>query len=119
MKKSIITIYSIILIFGTFQIKLIAQEEKFKNLPNKDIKFSRAILKDAMETRKRMKEIEGQTIENDPELKLLAEEIISLRKKMREKINEKLKDNEEYQNLKKKLKEIWSEWNKKRKEVEK
>lgn len=124
MKKSIITIYLIILIFGTFQIKLKAQERKFENPPKfvvkeKEIKFLKETLKDAIETRKKMREIERQTIENDQELKVLAEEIISLKKQMREKLNEKLKDNEEYQNLRKKLQEIWNEWKEKRKEVKK
>ena len=119
MKKIIFRIFLTTLLFSGIQ--LYAKEKKLINpvefnFEKREKENLRNIFKDVIETRKRMKEIERETIKNDPELKALAEEIITLRKKMREKLNEKLKDDQEYQNLKKKMEEIINEF-KKRKEV--
>jgi len=63
-------------------------------------------LKEVLETQKRLKEIEREEIEKDPELKNLYTQIMNLRIQLWQNINEKLKDNEEYQRLKRRLKEI-------------
>jgi len=63
-------------------------------------------LKEVLETQKRLKDIEREEIEKDPELKNLYTQIMNLRIQLWQNINEKLKDNEEYQKLKKRLKEI-------------
>jgi hypothetical protein len=63
-------------------------------------------LKEVLETQKRLKEIEREEIEKDPELKNLYTQIMNLRIQLWQNINEKLKDNEEYQKLKKRMKEI-------------
>jgi predicted nuclease with TOPRIM domain len=63
-------------------------------------------LKEVLETQKRLKDIEREEIEKDPELKNLYTQIMNLRIQLWQNINEKLKDNEEYQKLKKRMKEI-------------
>ncbi|GEM_PF-2115139 len=94
--------------------KLNAQEKtspsKFQK-PSLDIPFEEKTLaikklKEILETKKRMREIEKEAIENDAELRKYFEQIITLRKELREKLDEKLKDNQEYQKLKERLREI-------------
>jgi len=101
------------------QLKPIQTEFKKQILPENMPPDIRENLKEYLEIRKRMREIEKQTIENDPELKNLWDEIVSLKREMRKKLDEKLKDNEEYQNLSKRLFEMWKEFKEKRKEVRK
>ncbi|MCM8771931.1 MAG: hypothetical protein NC926_00465 [Candidatus Omnitrophica bacterium] len=128
--KNLIKIFTLLILnLGILVNNAFSQE---KNLPslrektefNVPVKKRDPILKtlkEVMETRKKMREIERQTIENDPELKTDFEKLIELKRQMRLKLEEKLKDNIEYQNLKKKLKEIEEriKENIKRKEVEK
>jgi predicted nuclease with TOPRIM domain len=52
-------------------------------------------------------------------LKKISEEIKILKKELREKLNEKLKNDQEYQNLKKRIFEIWEKLEKKGKGVKK
>jgi len=101
------------------QLKPTQTEFKKQILPENMPPDIRENLKEYLEIRKKMREIEKQTIENDPELKNLWDEIISLKREMRKKLDEKLKDNEEYQNLRKRLFEMWKEFKEKRKEVKK
>jgi siroheme synthase (precorrin-2 oxidase/ferrochelatase) len=95
------------------QLKPIQTEFKKQILPENMPPDIRENLKEYLEIRKRMREIEKQTIENDPELKNLWDEIVSLKREMRKKLDEKLKDNEEYQNLRKRLFEMWKEFKEK------
>jgi hypothetical protein len=71
---------------------------------------------EAMEIRKKMKEIELQTIQNDPELMKLQEQIRTLQKQLDEKLQQKLSGNQEYQELKKKMGEMAKEWQERVKE---
>jgi predicted nuclease with TOPRIM domain len=126
MKKLIILVVISLLLSGW----LFSQEKR--DLPHKFIppglekkKFQenthpfKENLKDILETKKRLKEIERETIENDPELKKISEEIKILKKELREKLNEKLKNDQEYQNLKVRIFEIWEKLEKKGKGVKK
>ena len=63
-------------------------------------------LREVLETQKRLKEIEREEIEKDPELKNLHTQIMNLKFQLWQNLNEKLKDNDEYQRLKKRMKEI-------------
>ena len=60
-----------------------------------------------------MRQIEIEAIKNDPELQQLQREIVELHKQMRGMLDEKLADNEEYQELKEQLEEMKQEWKKK------
>lgn len=65
---------------------------------------------EGMEIRRKMREIEIQTIQNDPELKKLQEQIQSLQKQLDDKLQQKLSTNQEYQDLKKKMDEMRKQW---------
>lgn len=113
MKRLIIKITTLIIILFSLNGKVYPQEKKFCqekkigfDIPIEEKFPSVKILKDVLETKKRMKEIEKETIQNDPELKKDFEQLILLKKQMYEKLNEKLKDNEEYNEMKKRLEGI-------------
>lgn len=63
-------------------------------------------VKEFFEIQKKMFDIEKQAIQQDQELRQLAEQIRLLQKQLRERVEEKLKVNEEYQSLKQKKEEI-------------
>ncbi|MCX7917290.1 MAG: hypothetical protein N2589_04095 [bacterium] len=73
---------------------------------------------EAGEIRRKMREIEIQTIQSDPELKKLQEQITSLQRQLEEKLQQKLSTNQEYQTLKKKMEDMRKEWEERRKERE-
>ncbi|MCM8818569.1 MAG: hypothetical protein NC915_03725, partial [Candidatus Omnitrophica bacterium] len=111
MKKLSTIFISTLLFLGLISLDLNAQGKKSPPDPSKisiDIPVQEKFpaiekLKEVLEIRKRMKEIEKQTIENDPELKKDFEQLLFLKKQMYDKLNEKLKDDEEYQEMKKRL----------------
>ena len=74
----------------------------------------KAKIREVVEIRKQMRRIEFETIQNNEELKKIADQIKTLREELREKLEEALADNVEYQELKEKLKRIKEEWRKKR-----
>ncbi|HOL21392.1 MAG TPA: hypothetical protein PLQ41_00860 [bacterium] len=67
-------------------------------------------LRNAMEIRQEMREIERQAIENDAELQGIMNKIRELHQQLREKLDAKLANNSEYQQLKKQLEEMREEW---------
>ncbi|MCM8786018.1 MAG: hypothetical protein NC827_02360 [Candidatus Omnitrophica bacterium] len=71
---------------------------------------------EAFEIRRKMREIEIQTIQADPELKRLDEQIKQLQKQLEEKLQQKLSSNQEYQELKRKQEEMQKEWRERIKE---
>ncbi|HNS31931.1 MAG TPA: hypothetical protein PKN36_03035 [bacterium] len=77
---------------------------------------ARERLRETLQIRQQMREIEKDAVQNDAELKSLQEELRTLSMKMREKLNTKLSGNVEYQELKKKNDEITAEWKKNRPE---
>jgi len=103
--RKLISLTALLTLFtftGLLELKLYAQEKEPAKSPKIgfDIPVEERFpavktLKEVMEIRKKMKEIERQTIENDPELKASFEQIMNLKNQLREKLNEKLKDNEE------------------------
>ncbi|MFN4227592.1 MAG: hypothetical protein ACK4F0_05580 [Candidatus Ratteibacteria bacterium] len=72
---------------------------------------------EAFEIRKKMREIEIQTIQADPELKRLDEQIKQLQKQFEEKLQQKLSSNQEYQELKKKQEEMQKQWRERAEEM--
>ena len=66
-------------------------------LPDRQIS---AKIRDAWEIQKKMAEIEKNAIEQDQELKQMAVQIQTLHKQLVEKLQGKLQNNQEYQNLK-------------------
>ncbi|MCM8786017.1 MAG: hypothetical protein NC827_02355 [Candidatus Omnitrophica bacterium] len=97
---------------------LLPQREKIEKLM-KENSILREKLKDILHTQKRIKEIEREEIEKDPELKNLHIQIMNLRMQLIQKIQEKLKDDQEYQRLKERMREIEEKIKKMREEVEK
>lgn len=98
---------------------LYCQEKQFPQIYGQ----YRKNLKEVVEIRRRMREIERNAIENDEELKSLHQQIMELRRQLYQKLNEKLIDNSEYQELKRKMQEILKEWKesmeKRRQEIDK
>ncbi|MGB9642010.1 MAG: hypothetical protein ACP5JO_07205 [Candidatus Ratteibacteria bacterium] len=69
-------------------------------------------LKEFLEIQKKMFDIERTVIQQDQELKQLAEQIKSLQAELRNRIEEKLKDNQDYQALKQRRDQIRLEYQK-------
>jgi tetrahydromethanopterin S-methyltransferase subunit G len=108
-------IITLLVLLNLITIWTLNAQIKKKDMPSLDDKIEqyrknnyilREKLKEVLETQKRLKEIEREEIEKDPELKNLYTQIMNLRIQLWQNINEKLKDNEEYQRLKRRLKEI-------------
>lgn len=74
---------------------------------------ARMRLRRVLEIRRKMRKIEKETIKEDEELQQIFQEIRTLQQELRSKLDEKLADNQEYQELKKQLEEIKAEWKKK------
>ncbi|MCM8771932.1 MAG: hypothetical protein NC926_00460 [Candidatus Omnitrophica bacterium] len=112
MKKIMLGCLLTFLFFGVSQITLNSQERRERP------QFQRegGLFGEGFEIRQKMREIEKQTIENDPELKKLDEQIKSLQKQFTEKLQQKLKDNAEYQELKQKLERLQQQWRERRRE---
>ena len=73
----------------------------------------KAKIREVVEIRRQMRRIEFETIQNNEELKKIADQIKALREELREKLEAALADNVEYQELKEKLERIKEEWKKK------
>ncbi|HOK80663.1 MAG TPA: hypothetical protein PK303_04760 [bacterium] len=69
-------------------------------------------VKELLEIQKKMFDIERTVIQQDQELKQLAEQIRSLQAQLRNRIEEKLKDNQDYQALKQRRDQIRLEYRK-------
>lgn len=112
MKKAIALVILIILFLGLTQVNLISQ-----NRPQSPA-FQRGDrpVGEAMEIRSKMRQIEREAIQNDPELKKLDEQIKALQKKLEEKLQEKLSTNTEYQELKQKMEQQQQQWRERAKE---
>ncbi|MGB9677239.1 MAG: hypothetical protein ACPLZ9_01340 [Candidatus Ratteibacteria bacterium] len=89
----------------TGQTKISEAKEKLEQYL-KENSILREKLKEFIETQKKIKEMEREEIEKDPELKNLHIQIMNLRIQMRQNLQDKLKDNEEYQILKKRMDEM-------------
>ena len=118
MKKLLTTLAVITLLFSTTSfIKAeegnpgVGQEKEIAGPPPRPLPVEG--LKKVIRIRKKIRQIERETIKNDPELQQLQREIVELHKQMRAKLDEKLADNEEYQELKEKLEKMRQEWKKK------
>lgn len=79
--------------------------EKFEQLMREN-EMLKEKLKEVLQTQKRIKEIEREEIEKDPELKNLDIQIKTLKLQLWQKIQERLSTNEEYQRLKRRMNEI-------------
>ncbi len=117
MKKLLTTLVAATLLFSTTAFIRaeeknpgVGQEKEIVGPPPRPLPVEG--LKKAIRIRKKMRQIERETIKNDPELQELWKEIMDLHKQMRAKLDEKLADNEEYQELKEKLKKMRQEWKK-------
>ncbi len=66
--------------------------------------------KEFLEIQKKLFDMERETIQQDQELKQMAEQIKQLQQQLRERIEEKLKTNEEYQSLKQRREQIRQEY---------
>lgn len=109
MKKFLPILSIISILFLCFAVPLKSQERRDR--PGIQPGERREVqLREAFETRRRMEEIRRQTIQNDPELKNLQEQINSLQKQLNEKLEQKLQNNKEYQDLKQKLDEMEKQW---------
>jgi len=107
--KKILIVLGLIVGFSTF----ILAETGLPTQPPVEGKGYGIKMKEVMEIRKQMREIETKAIEEDPELKKIQEEIKSLHQQLQEKVNAKLSNNQEYQQLKEKLESIKKEWKQK------
>ncbi|MCM8830354.1 MAG: hypothetical protein NC824_05080 [Candidatus Omnitrophica bacterium] len=101
MKKSVIILTGVL----TMYLTGLVYAQQTQNQPK-----PRERLRDAMEIRREMREIERQTIESDAELQGIMDKIRELHIQLREKLDAKLANNSEYQQLKKQLEEIREEW---------
>jgi len=90
-------------------VTLITAGTLFAEAP-RDPEASRERLRNALRLRKEMREIEKTAIENDAELKVITEDIKKLHQRMQEKLEVKLKNNNEYQGKKKELDTMKEEW---------
>ena len=118
MKKLLTTLAVITFLFSTTSfIKAeeknpgVRKEKEIGCLPPRQL--PREGLKKVIRIRKKMRQIEIEVIKNDPELQQLQREIVELHKQMRGMLDEKLADNEEYQELKEQLEEMKQEWKRK------
>ena len=73
-------------------------------------------VREVVEIRKRMMELEGRAISQDPELKQMHEQIKTLHEQFRTKLDTKLKDDKEYQDLRTKIMQMQADFQKLRKE---
>ncbi len=112
MKKLIFPVLLTILFLGTNQIKLNSQERQ----PQFQRERGERPAGEMIEIRNKMREIERNTIENDPELKKLDEQIKKLQKEFNEKLQQKLSTNTEYQELKQKMEQYQQQWRERVKE---
>jgi chromosome segregation ATPase len=96
---------AISLIFISSTISLFAQEPQVQKQ-----------LKETLKMRQQMREIEKNIIENDSELKAIAEELKNTSTRLRERLNAKLAGHTEYQELKKKTEKMKEDWRKERPE---
>ncbi len=69
-------------------------------------------MKEFVEIQKKMFDIERNAIQQDQELKQMAEQIRQLQQQLRERIEERLKSNDEYQSLKQRRDRIKQEYRK-------
>ena len=114
MKKLFMPLLVCLLFLGLTQVKLNAQQRG----PGEKHEFQRgeSPFGEGFEIRKKMMDIERQTIESDPELKNLDQQIKTLQKQLNEKLQQKLSTNSEYQELKKKMEEMQKMWRERMKE---
>ncbi|MGB9677240.1 MAG: hypothetical protein ACPLZ9_01345 [Candidatus Ratteibacteria bacterium] len=116
MKKIIIPLLLLIFTIG-LTYKVNSQERKaLERGAQFQGERKEGIMGEAVEIRRKMREIEIQTIQNDPELKKMQEQINSLQKQLEEKLQQKLSTNQEYQELKKKRDEMVKQWEERRRE---
>lgn len=111
MSKKITTVFVGLLLLG-FTLTLTGEETR---QPYQ----AREKLRETLEIRQQMRQIEKATIESDPELKVMAEQLKTLHMQMKEKLDKKLSTNTEYQELKKKDENLRTEWKKSRLEGDK
>ena len=103
MKKLFMSFLLCLLFLGLTQVGLNAQ-------PREKCQRGERQFGEGFEIRKRIMEMERETIESDPELKNLDNQIKTLQKQLDEKLQQKLSTNSEYQELKQKLKQIQQQW---------
>ncbi|MCM8833637.1 MAG: hypothetical protein NC816_06965 [Candidatus Omnitrophica bacterium] len=110
MKKLIVSILIGCLLVGLTYVNAQERREKREGLPQFQKEKREGVFGEGFEIKKKMREIEIQTIQSDPELKRLDEQIRQLQKQLDEKLQQKLSSNEEYQELKKKQEEMQKQW---------
>jgi len=114
--KKLLTVLTLITLLLSVPSFIRAEENKLAKGPDKPAMRAHARplpregLKKAIGIKRKMREIERETIKNDPELQELWKEIKELHKQMRAKLDEKLAENEEYQKLKEQLEKMRQEW---------
>lgn len=123
MKKLLIFLFGITLVAGlagSLYAETSSSDKKPTFAERQKIQEKSGIkMQEVMTIRKQMREMERATIQKDEELKKIAEEIRALTQELKEKLNVKLADNQEYQKLKESLEKIKGEWQEKRKEFKK
>lgn len=67
-------------------------------------------LKDALQIRQQMRDIEKKAIDNDAELQEILGQMKELHKQMKEKLDAKLENDTEYQDLKNQMKTMQKQW---------
>ncbi len=108
MFTKVITGMFLIFLAGTC-LTITAQEENRRIHPQQR-------LRETLQLRQEMRRIEKEAIEKNPELSDMAEEIKALSIKLREKLDELLKTNVEYQDLKEQNEAMREDWKRRREE---